>query len=164
MIGNEEPRYKTGKLPAEPIGTKIRFGDIFVNLPRPPMVFGHQDLMGSEPWHMLGNDEVGNCVFAAAAHDLYLWSLIGHGPRVRITTLDTFSDYHAVTGFIPGYPSTDRGTKMADAVEYYRSAAELVESLAGNPRVTLHTSSRAKAFPTIVTRKSARPISMRAFK
>jgi len=113
--------YKTGKLPAQPIATAIRFGDIFTNLPVPPLVFGHEALMGDQPWNMLGNDEFSNCVWAAAAHDMYLWSLIGGRPRIHITTLDTLLDYGAVTGFRTDDPSTDKGTLMSAAVEYYRT-------------------------------------------
>jgi hypothetical protein len=113
--------YKTGKLPAQPMDTAIRFGDIFTNLPVPPPVFGHEALMGDQPWNMLGNDEFGNCVWAAAAHDMYLWSLMGGRPRIHITTLDTLLDYGAVTGFQIGDKSTDKGTEMSAAVEYYRT-------------------------------------------
>ncbi len=37
-------------------------------------------------------------------------------------------------------------------------------TLAGAPRVTAHTSSRAQAFTTMVTRKSASPISISALR
>lgn len=116
-------RYKRGKLPARPLSPKaIRFGDVLdsTKLPLPPSVFGHQDLMGKEPWRMLGNDEFGNCVWTAKAHMQYLWSLMGGRKRTRITTFDTLSDYHDQAGFKIGDPSTDQGTDMASAAEYHR--------------------------------------------
>lgn len=116
--------FPRGKKAARPLPPKaIRFGDVFHSekMPTPPLAFGHYNLMADEPWHMLGNDAFSNCVFVSAAHDLYLWSLIGGRPRIRITTLDTLSDYNAVTGFKMDDPSTDRGTDMGDAAEYYRN-------------------------------------------
>ena len=116
--------YPRGKKAAKPLSPRaIRFADVFhsAKMPTPPTVFGHHDLMGKEPWHVLGNDTYGNCVLVSAAHDLYLWSLIGGRPRVRITTLDTLSDYHAITGFVLDDPATDQGTDMAEAAEYYRT-------------------------------------------
>lgn len=111
--------YKRGKKPATLLSPKaIQFSDVFnaIELPTPPDAFGHRALMKSEPWHMLRNDEYGNCVWAAKAHMHYLWSPIGGRPRVRITTRDTLSDYADQAGFRADLPHTD----MAAAAEYHR--------------------------------------------
>jgi len=115
--------YKRGKKPSRPLPAKaFLFKSVFnpAKLPTPPIRFGHQGLMGKEPWHMLGNDEYGNCVWAAKAHMQYLWSLLGENERVRITTADVLSDYAAQTGFSADNPDSDQGTDMQAAAEYHR--------------------------------------------
>ena len=96
-----------------------RFTDVFdpSSLPTPPLVFGHQAAVAE--YHMLGNDLWGNCVWAQAAHNEYIWSLEGGAERTRITTQDTLDDYAAVTGF--AYTdATDNGTDMTDAAKYWQ--------------------------------------------
>src|ERR1700688_1002144 len=94
-----------------------KFTDVFdpSNLPTPPPVFGHHAAV--QQYHMLGNDQWGNCVWAGAAHEQYIWSLEGGTERTRITTQDTLDDYAAVTGF--NYTDdTDNGTYMTAAAKY----------------------------------------------
>lgn len=94
-----------------------KFTDVFdpSALPTPPPVFGHQAAVAE--YHMLGNDTWGNCVWAGAAHEQYIWSLEGSANRTRITAQDTFDDYAAVTGF--NYTdATDNGTDLTDAAKY----------------------------------------------
>ena len=112
---------KLGKKPASPLNKKaIMFDQIFdaSKLPVPPKVFGKQKLI--QTWYGYGNDEYGNCVFAAKAHMHMLWSLMGGHPRDRFTTADVLSDYAAVTGFNAGDPNSDQGTDMKQAAEYHR--------------------------------------------
>ena len=94
-----------------------KFTDVFdpSALPTPPPVFGHQAAVAE--YHMLGNDTWGNCVWAGAAHEQYIWSMEGSANRTRITTQDTLGDYAAVTGF--NYTdATDNGTDLTDAAKY----------------------------------------------
>ena len=116
-------KYQRGKKAAQPLPAKaFLFSEIFhakaPSMPVPPAVFGHQALV--EAWHMLGNDEFGNCVWAAKAHMHMLWSLLGSNVRDRFTTFDVLSDYGAQTGFKATDPSTDQGTDMQAAAEYHR--------------------------------------------
>jgi hypothetical protein len=94
-----------------------KFTDIFdpSSLPTPPPVFGHHAAV--EKFHMLGNDKWGNCVWAGAAHEEYIWSLEGNPDRTHITTQDTLEDYAAVTGF-DYTDKTDNGTDMTEAAKY----------------------------------------------
>lgn len=112
---------KLGKRPASPLNKKaIMFDQIFdaSKLPVPPKVFGKQKLVSS--WFGYGNDEFGDCVWAAKAHMHMLWSLMGGHPRDRFTTADVLSDYAAVTGFNASDPNSDQGTDMKAAAEYHR--------------------------------------------
>src|SRR5882724_7905204 len=112
---------KLGKRPASPFNKKaLMFDQIFdvSKLPVPPKIFGKQKLV--QTWYGYGNDEYGNCVFAAKAHMHMLWSLMGGHPRDRFTTADVLSDYAAVTGFNASDPNSDQGTDMKVAAEYHR--------------------------------------------
>ncbi|MGH3380131.1 MAG: hypothetical protein ACRDP6_35910 [Actinoallomurus sp.] len=70
-------------------------------------------------WPMYGNDQYGCCV----------WSMIGHiieavttyaGTPARPNDVALLEAYTAVTGFNPDDPSTDQGTVIQDALDYWR--------------------------------------------
>jgi len=66
---------KRGKLPARPGAISLKFGDFIKpeNLPPLPDIFGHSLAVPSNQWGMLGNDRVGDCVLAGAAHETMIW-------------------------------------------------------------------------------------------
>lgn len=107
---------KLGKGPAKH-KMVYKFTDVFdpSSLPAPPPAFGHHAAV--QQYYMLGNHEWGDCVWAGAAHEQYIWSLEGSTERTRITTNDVLSDYAACTGF--NYSeATDNGTDMTEAAKY----------------------------------------------
>ena len=113
--------YALGKKAASPLNKKaIMFDQVFdtSKIPTPPIVFGNQALV--KTWYTYGNDEWGDCVWAAKAHMHMLWSLMGGHPRDRFTTFDVLSDYAAQTGFNASDPNSDQGTDMKAAAEYHR--------------------------------------------
>lgn len=111
-------RLKLGKTDARP-PRGLRYADVFNTeaLPTPPATFGHPSLMPDGVFYMLGNDSVGDCVFAGAAHETMLWTLAGKRPRAHFTTKDVLSDYSAVTGY-DGTDASDQGTDMQVAAAY----------------------------------------------
>lgn len=72
------------------------------------------------PFAMLGNDQYGCCVEAGFAHLAQVW-----GDRAdHAFTPDApevLAAYSAITGFNPDDPSTDQGTDMLAACNYWRS-------------------------------------------
>lgn len=88
-------------------------------LPKPPKTFGHEDLIDSKMWSMLGNDQYGDCVWAGAAHETMMWNKEA-SKSISFTDKSVLSDYTAVTGFDPLKPDTDQGTDMAEAASYRR--------------------------------------------
>ena len=118
--------YKFGKAPARKGAVSFQFKDYFdpTKLPTPPAVFGHFN--GFSDFHMLGNDQFGDCVWAGAAHEHMIWSTEGGRTRARFTVYDVLSDYSAVTGFdksktdAKGNNPTDNGTDMSLAASYRR--------------------------------------------
>lgn len=113
---------KLGKKPHRPGAMKLQFADIFdaTKLPTPPVSFGHQRMIKSHAWGMLGNDQWGDCVLAGAAHEQMLFSREGRHGSVIFDDKGVLSDYSAITGFDPNDPYTDQGTDMVEAASYRR--------------------------------------------
>jgi len=88
-----------------------------VKLPTYPNVFGHNAMF--KDWGMLGNDIVGDCVFAGADHETMIWTTEGKKPA-SFTNACALSDYSKVTGYVSGDPSTDNGTDVREALTYRR--------------------------------------------
>jgi len=104
-------------------------------LPSHPKHFGHEKLVGSNAWKMLGNGPdntvsagfkgAGDCVFAGGDHETMLWTLEGVGALAQFTGANAIADYRAVTGYNPnakpdanGENPTDKGTNTRDALKY----------------------------------------------
>jgi hypothetical protein len=108
--------FPRGKLPARH-AISFKFASILntAKLPVVPTAFGDVSMPN---WFMLGNDEWGDCVPVAAAHEHMKWTLEGGSPRMPITTADVLLDYGAVTGFNRYIPFSDRGTDMQAMAKY----------------------------------------------
>jgi hypothetical protein len=110
---------KLGKLPARKDAVKLKLSDYLTptKLPTPPKSFGHDGLINSLGWGLLGNDTVGDCVIAGGAHETMLWNTVG-GQAVSFTTQSVLSDYSAITGYNPNDPNSDQGTDTQQAAKY----------------------------------------------
>lgn len=115
---------KLGRNPsAKPVTFALsRYVDVEAVLPTPPARFGHEALVPS--WGMLGNDTVGDCVFAGAAHETMLWNACA-GVTVPFTDASVIAEYSAVTGYDPRDPSTDQGADMQQVASYRRKTGLL---------------------------------------
>lgn len=69
---------------------------------------------------MLGNDETGDCVEAAANHICGVETGNAGDPS-PVTDAWALEDYSAITGYVQGDPSTDNGTDPLSAMQYYRT-------------------------------------------
>jgi hypothetical protein len=119
-------QLKLGKLPARKGAISLKFTDYIdlTKFPKVPDQFGHENLVKTVDWGMLGNDQAGNCVFAGAAHETMMWSLMGESNCANFSTKSVISDYSAVTGY-NGNPSTDHGTDMQVAASYRKKTGIL---------------------------------------
>lgn len=112
-------RYRYGLKPPRAGAVKMKLRD-YVRSSAPvafPKSLGHPNIV--YPYHILGNDEVGNCLWAGAAHETYLWTA-ATGSRAHISTWDTFDDYRDCCGFEYGNEATDQGTDIQEGASYRR--------------------------------------------
>jgi hypothetical protein len=68
---------------------------------------------------MLGNDRVGDCVFAGADHETMIWGAEA-GTSIGFSDRTAISDYSTVTGYTPSDPNSDEGTDMEVAAKWRR--------------------------------------------
>ena len=76
---------------------------------------------------MYGNDTLGDCVIAEMLHTAGVLTGNANGsPGAAVFTLgQAISLYSAITGYIPGDPSTDNGTVITDALAYWQQTGLL---------------------------------------
>jgi len=113
--------YKLGLKPPNPESIRFKLSD-FVDrskLPTPPKSYGHENVIPQNHWFMLGNDEVGCCVFSGAAHEHMLWNSVNNR-CFAVNTDAVLKDYSEVTGYVRGDKSTDQGTDASEAAKYRR--------------------------------------------
>jgi len=66
------------------------------------------------------NDQIGDCVEAAAAHMIQQWTYYA-GDAKTVTDADVVKAYSDVGGYVPGDPSTDNGTDMFSFLQYWQN-------------------------------------------
>ena len=135
------PVYKLGLKLAGP-KPKLLFGTYFKAPDSPPVPtrFGRPWLIKPGAWGTLGNDDVGDCVWAGAAHETMMFSA-DVGGSVDFNTAGVLSDYSAVTGYVVGDDATDQGTDMRDAA-VYRQKTGIVDSSGQRHKVDVYADIR----------------------
>jgi hypothetical protein len=112
------PRFKLGRKPSPPDSRDLQFANYRTTaLPALPASWGYDNIIAPNGWGMLGNDSVGDCVWAGAAHEHMLETIVT-GKPATFTAEGVLSDYSACTGFDPQDPSTDQGTDPRTAMKY----------------------------------------------
>lgn len=118
---------KLGKLAAEH-RAKAHFSDylrapaktILAQLPKAPDSGDWEQKLADSDLQMWGNDNAGDCAYAAQANAEQTWaSMLGR--PFTLTTADVIAAYSKGTGYRPGDPSTDRGTVMANALDQWQT-------------------------------------------
>ena len=69
---------------------------------------------------MMDNDTVGDCTCACAGHMVQAWTA-NCGNQVIIPDAAILSAYEAVSGYVPGLPSTDVGANCEDVLAYWKN-------------------------------------------
>ena len=89
-------------------------------LPKHPKHFGHEALIKSGAWGMLGNDTVGDCTCAAAGHADQIAETYGAKKKPDVTPEAVLAAYSAITGYDPSDPNSDTGANMLDVLRYWQ--------------------------------------------
>jgi len=74
----------------------------------------------TEPWGVLGNDSLGDCAIAAAAHAEMLWAAKHGRPRPDPTLKQVTDAYSKITGYQEGDPDTDKGADLLSVLKYWQ--------------------------------------------
>jgi hypothetical protein len=110
--------FKPGKLPKRYDSRNLRLSKYLkAGLPAPPRA---ADWATKVPtWPMYLNDQLGDCVLASAGHMIEQWTFYA-GKSLLPSDQQILTAYEAVGGYVPGDPTTDKGTVMLDALNYWR--------------------------------------------
>ena len=115
-------KFRGGRLrEPNPDRRSLHFGDYFAGpaLPEPPTAADW--LSEVTDWPMYGNDEVGDCTIASVGHMIEAFTRYAQGVSVEITEADVMAAYSAISGYVPGDPSTDNGCVIEDVLKYWRT-------------------------------------------
>lgn len=110
--------FKYGKKPKRTDRRTLALGT-FVTADAAPPAAKNWGTAVAHSWGMLGNDTVSDCAWAGQAHADMLWAANGDQRNLDITTADVLAAYSAATGYDPANPSTDRGTDLLTALNYW---------------------------------------------
>ena len=114
---------KLGKRPARIDHRTFRFAKYVKELPDPPVEPSWVTHVNN--WPMYLNDDLGDCTIAGAAHCIEQWLLYAKAssvaPGIALpSNTQVLAAYEAVSGYVPGDPSTDNGCVMLDVLKYWR--------------------------------------------
>lgn len=130
MIG-----YKLGKKLAKIDHRTLKLENYIKALPPPPNSMGY--VKEVKIWPMMLNDQLGDCVIAAAGHMIEQWSTYA-GKAFTPSDLAIIKAYEDVGGYVPGDPSTDNGAYLLDVLNYWRKTGiadhKIVAFVSVNPR------------------------------
>ncbi len=113
--------FKLGKKAPVHDPRTLRFSDylgVGTELPYIPTAY-HWGA-GVPRWPVYGNDVLGCCTISASAHHEGVWSFRESGTELIVPEPQIVTAYSAVSGYIPGNPSTDNGAVMLDVMNYWR--------------------------------------------
>ena len=71
---------------------------------------------------MMGNDSVGDCTCAGAAHAIQVWTYFSHGQEITAADDQVLDWYKALSGFDPERPETDRGCVEQTVLQHWLTA------------------------------------------
>ena len=112
---------KFGKLPAKVDGRTLRLERYLVTeaLPKVPAAVDWQDGLHSWDGDPLGNDNFGDCAYAAPGHAITLASKLAGIPSP--VTAAGILDAYGATGWDPARPETDQGAYLLDVLKQWRN-------------------------------------------
>jgi hypothetical protein len=86
---------------------------------------------GITSWGMMGNDRIGDCVFAMLGHAIESRTAVATGTPGFVSDEVVIGAYAAVTGYDPATGSGDNGTDLATALDYQQTTGLAGDRIAG---------------------------------
>lgn len=112
--------YMLGKTHATHDRRTLQFPDYTRSVPPPPTACAHTGI--DQPWGMLGNDRLSDCVIAMEAHLLMVFSAFGRGECFPVTDAEVVSAYRRVAHWRPAGPDDPGpGCNMLAAMKDWRT-------------------------------------------
>ena len=144
---------KLGKKPAKFDVRTLQISKYMVKMPHVPINFNWFDKVPS--WPMYGNDTLGDCVEAAMGHSLEQWTIYANPPGFVPSEPDVIRAYSDISGYVPNDPTTDNGTVLLDALNYWRKTGiagghKIAGFVAINPRHVLELESAVWLFGNVI--------------
>lgn len=130
-----------GKTPARPGAMKLKLSNYLnaADLPTLPARFGNLSAWNAWQWGMLGNDTAGCCVFSGFAHQCMMWAATEGNMDVSFTVDQILGpDAYGETGYVPGDDSTDNGTDMVQACQFWKDKGFFGHTIRGFAEVKDH--------------------------
>lgn len=111
---------KLGKHPAKYDKRTLQFGSYLTpKLPVPPTRVDWTRGFNID-WHMMLNDQLGDCVEAAKGHAEQVWTL-NNGRMMTVPDSTILANYEKNGGYVPGDPNTDGGENELDSLKAWRN-------------------------------------------
>lgn len=111
--------FRPGRLPHDPRPPRLRLTAYQTAKPAAPLAADWASKVRS--WPMSLNDQIGDCTAAGAGHIAQQVNWYGRDLDAPIADPDTLAFYRAISGYIPGDPSSDVGATLQDALSYWRT-------------------------------------------
>jgi hypothetical protein len=135
--------FKFGKLPKRVDHRTLQLVDYTSTLPPAPATVENGPAV-TIPWGMLGNDTVGDCTCAGAGHAEMTWDAVGQDEQLALTDAEILAAYSAITGYVPGDPSTDKGADLLTVLKYWRQTGIVGNQIGAFAEVSAHDVANVK--------------------
>ena len=107
-----------GKKPYVHDPRSLKLEKYAVALPAPPP-WVNWALKATSNWGMMLNNNLGDCTCACAGHMIQSFTA-DVKPEVTVPDSAVLTAYEAVSGYIPGNPSSDTGAEILDVLKYWK--------------------------------------------
>jgi hypothetical protein len=139
MLRSKSMTLFLGKKAARPGAMKIKLDDYIKprELPKVPARFGNLAVWNHWQWGMLGNATAGCCVFSGFGHQTMAWSATTGKPNVTYTDDQILGPgAYGETGYVRGDDSTDNGTDMVQACQWWKDKGFFGHTIRGFAQVS----------------------------
>lgn len=109
---------RLGKAAARHDKRTVKMSSVIEVLPPAPATFDYSNRVKS--LGMLGNDTLGDCTAAGAAHLHQIWTAY-NGREFNPTLEETIAFYSGSTGYNPADSNSDNGGVMLDVLKYWKA-------------------------------------------